>query len=485
MRIALIILLCFVWLSGHAQPGPHGGTLSFKVYDQKGKIITKDNSDFRFRAGFTRQVDLYTNYNFKHEFIWVGDKLQYEAYQTPAGGVIPTNFSIIISNKEGTMRITGLPEFANQQLVIDSIPFLPGDYDVPPEYVSLINMRVNDKTVVNPLSWSVFLTSNKDQLPEITLERISNDTIEMFPEHVSGGPETKYKWELNNPYPHILKRKEGSKEWNPLFSKLNVHGSNIIEQQEREIIALKPWSKNPLCFHSLDEGQSWQILSINENIVVENFKGFTSHSFELKDVRFEGDKVIAAGVRKFRYWTTDVSLPGTFILHFNLDKNSKEYISIMERRQEEIVDWIDAHHQTYRANHIRSTKKHYSKTYPDRSTTNLLSGSFLETPGKKNLPILILKDGKYKFNGLAVRHLINRKFPAYMTNGEYSFNDSTITFNPYNPRSEMKDGTGANVNFEPIGTYYWWSSNVHLFLFKFGESKYSYKMYRITLFVKE
>lgn len=128
MKSQLITFFLLFCINSFAQPGPFGGMLSFKVYNN-GKKINLPNENWKITPTNITLADSANTGRF-----YFPDKNEgfYNIIPapTPAGGSVKDDFYLDIVFKKDTMRIYP-PSFRHQDIELDSIPFQKGVYKIP------------------------------------------------------------------------------------------------------------------------------------------------------------------------------------------------------------------------------------------------------------------------------------------------------------------------------------------------------------------
>lgn len=139
MKSQLITLFLLFCINSFAQPGPSGGMLSFKVYNN-GKKINLPNENWKITPTNITLADSANTGRF-----YFPDKNEgfYNIIPapTPAGGSVKDDFYLDIVFKKDTMRIYP-PSFRHQDIELDSIPFQKGVYKIPQ---SVYDFKKNSK----------------------------------------------------------------------------------------------------------------------------------------------------------------------------------------------------------------------------------------------------------------------------------------------------------------------------------------------------
>lgn len=129
MKILKILFFILISNIAFGQPGPFGGMLSFKVYNN-GKKIDLPNENWKI---IPTNITLADSTNI-HYSGFLRNKIDGFYYiipaPTPGGGNVNNDFYLDIVYKKDTMRVYP-PSFRNQTIELDSIPFQKGVYKIP------------------------------------------------------------------------------------------------------------------------------------------------------------------------------------------------------------------------------------------------------------------------------------------------------------------------------------------------------------------
>lgn len=156
MKSQLSILFLFFCINSFAQPGSHGGYLSFKVY-KDGKLINLPNKDWEVVPNNIILAD-----STKHTLVYalLGEKQKSDFYYivpepTPVGGKVDVDFHLDIIYQGDTMRIFP-PSIQFQNIELDSIVFKKGIYKIPQHIYNLKEISKKGK-----------VSYDKDPVPSI------------------------------------------------------------------------------------------------------------------------------------------------------------------------------------------------------------------------------------------------------------------------------------------------------------------------------
>lgn len=132
-------LLFFSWFRMVAQPGPYGGDIKFKVYEN-GKIVDLSKKSWKIIPNNITLIEATIPYEYP-------DYYRIVPYPTPMGGMVAPNFYLDIIHKKDTMRLYP-PSPSNENIVLDSIPFLVGTYKIP-KHIYDLKETINTKKARN------------------------------------------------------------------------------------------------------------------------------------------------------------------------------------------------------------------------------------------------------------------------------------------------------------------------------------------------
>lgn len=160
-RLLLVVVMAMLLVPGMvlSQPGPSGGTLRVRVFDDHGRIITPENKYFQV---YLDTVGIHQDSNVEHSFklnwgnkegVWYWD-----SYPTPMGGMCPGDIDLIITDCMDTMRVL-LTCPAYGLLKIDSIPFLPGVYE--PDML-MINFKCFNGSFIKNHGWDSYKINEEE-----------------------------------------------------------------------------------------------------------------------------------------------------------------------------------------------------------------------------------------------------------------------------------------------------------------------------------
>ena len=128
----LIVLFALIAFKTYAQP-VHSptGTLAFKVY-KDGKQVDLSNSSWKIEPKNITLSEKQVPYRYP-------DFYRVSPVSTYMGGLVQEDFFLNIIFKNDTMQVHP-PNFRNSHITLDSVPFSPGIYILPPHIYSLKNV---------------------------------------------------------------------------------------------------------------------------------------------------------------------------------------------------------------------------------------------------------------------------------------------------------------------------------------------------------
>lgn len=123
MKKFLLPILIYLLHLGptYSQPGAFGGHLEFKIYTAKNKTISPQDTDYKVTVENTQPGDT---------FLYYQDHYRAIPEPTPVGSYVSKDFRIVISHNADTM-IVYPPNFGEKTILLDSIPFSAGTYNIP------------------------------------------------------------------------------------------------------------------------------------------------------------------------------------------------------------------------------------------------------------------------------------------------------------------------------------------------------------------
>jgi hypothetical protein len=486
MKAAALLFFFFCFgLSSMAQPGASGGHLIFRVVDAQGRSIKSGRSGYTcFPTWGPGEPDDFRNehpewYPFARAFSQTSDGYwRYESIPTPAGGVVPFDFTINIVHGRDTMRIRSLDDFSHGELRVDSIPFIPGRFTVPNAYVGLLNVS-NAKGRITNRNWELFsrATLPPDSIVAERLQLTDYKTVEEKPDSrpTCARLATPFDAAANTSAVYLS---NGSGKPSVLLLR-NIGGQVLSYACEGSTLVLL--LANDLVLKSDDDGANWRVYQVRTGAKVHVFGDEVEvFPFVIKQLRVQGGQVLASGYWEGRWMWSNALLAGTYQLHFNPGPASAAYKRSTANARADMLAAITASMQEREASFRRNIRQPL-RAAPNQAFVRqhlLRQGHFMQnnsyiSPAAewegtvdsvdygayfiyRERPIVTLQNGHFQYTG---SHWVknsseNSEVPAFNTNGTYTFTDSTITFQARAGRADWPGGSTAD--FYPSGTYYYY-----------------------------
>lgn len=311
----LFFFAFFLFKSLHAQPGAYGGELKFKVYKDD-KIVNLSDTKWKVdmhNGSFMGQTNPYAY----PDFYSIIPK------KTPMGGTVANNFYLELVFGKDTMKVYP-PDFKDEKIILDSIPFKVGTYKIP-NHIYNLKQTIEQNKAYNYIprlngTWDLF-SNDKFETYKCYLEKIKDI------EHAS----------RQNMY-------TTPNEWD----KMLTNGRQEFTFRNNVII-------------STDDGKNYRIYEV-KNISETTFWGENIlgkiHLISL----FQEKHTIYALVEKF-YGGTNPSgtTYGIYKLHFIEKEASKQLIERLKGKQTE---------EDYQAA-VRFTNKHLGNVWSRKRLTQI------------------------------------------------------------------------------------------------------------------
>ncbi len=252
------------------QPGPFGGSLTFRIFDENGVLITPSRTEFTVTAENINDGD---NFSYsKSYFLMTPNK-------TPVGSFVSKNFHIRIIYYVDTMLIY-TPNFGDVHINFDSITFQSGTFNIPDHIYNFdnSNLFLNGNTRPNIKADWVFF---KSTTPTVFIELIE----ELTPPKEWDEFSKKYFKTFLKP----IKIKYPTKE--------TFYLSNIIIVKD-----------------SIEYFTVYQIKDIVENTLFSDSKVY---EFKVDTIYYENNFLYAIGFRDFGIGGTVRTIYGKFKLYYD------------------------------------------------------------------------------------------------------------------------------------------------------------------------
>lgn len=456
MQCTRPLLFFFFWLTAQtlaqAQPGPFGGTLSFRLF-HKGKNVAHDSS---------YKVTLHyegLKYRFYKTVLRDSKRLWFEAEETPVGGILPNDFSICIAHLTDTMQLLGAEKYASMGLDLDSVPFLKGRYLLPDYFFSnlkvapgirMLNFGWPCQNVEAPCKVHTYLPEKVSHLPLIAgaaedITVITTDSSYLVKVKDTNTP----VWRT------VFAYQRHRNKFFPLQVKVAQHGQTLVVHNSNMILV------------SLDHGNSWRCYWPDEMYSPKDNGGGRIRNFFHDTVFFAGNQLYARAQWQLSEFGVSVIKHETFRLHLDTDQNPEFHKALLAKAEKDMANLMDsalaAGRQKMFTNvmaGIKSFKSYHRPNYLKKVTLFQYQGYYLT--------VISLNNGSYNMSQYLLLPYKPEKRPICFSEGTYIVNDSTITFNEQK-KLFVKGVDPLVAYFRPQGLYYYYWGQNYIDFYKFHE----------------
>ena len=484
---------------GVAQPGPWGGSLRFRLFDPKSQLIAPERTDYYcFPSWRVSEKESLAHRGTLHNFAATFQQedcngyRMYAAMPTPAGGIVPPDFTLNVVHGRDTMRVHGLTDFGRYTLRLDSIPFKPGTYWVPAAYVPLLNVQAVGGRIENN-GWD-FFRSPAARPDRLTTERLVPHTeASNTPDSAVSDPQ------LTVQSVESIRR---GHEFEP--GRSSVYLAN--GRRQRPKLLLRHLTGRPqavagvgdrllvlvterIVLKSENGGITWRVYEVHDAIAVPRH----GHVAKLEELNInkiwtEGDQVLAHGSRysgEGGSWRS--KQPSLYKLHFIQDSTSALIQRNYARGQADYLAALTRHEQQRKNEFMQRVRIDYRKAENQSlvrqgllrhswfaqndsyilPATNWKSGINDGRPAGMmyhlERPIVVLHSSQFSYvgtNWVTTPTTQGEHLPQFVESGSYTVTDSTITFQAQPADRFTPAAPAAGFNYYPAGTYYYHYMNV-------------------------
>ena len=456
--LALIGLFLLVSMRGLAQPGAFGGSLRFRLFDPEGRQIGPGRAGYQcFPSWDSLVLPGYMRghperWQFAHTFAYGRDGYwRYQSIPTPAGGILPPDFTILVVHGPDTMRVQGFAGVTYEPgLQIDSIPFLAGrltDASNP-----MLNVRGGAGHLAN-VGWE--WQHNREYHPaRLTAERLTSfvNSADSLPRLVPlpcSRLQVRYSAATNESAVYLRPAQGGA----PQLLLRRLPGRVEASCSGRTLLLAGGY-----VLKSDDDGTTWHLYQARDATHwQQGAEQAYSGDFRPQQVWLDGPRVLATGYRSFSYQGWGRQLPGTFELHLTPDTTAPAVQRSYAKARADIT--VAIAHRTQQLQAIFYQNLRASRRTPEHqaalrqfSLQHCTLSSFGASPAP---PLLTLQNGHFQYDGthwVRSPDALGDRVPLYQARGTYVLTDSTITFRPAvgSPATHAPD-----ADFYPVGTYYY------------------------------
>lgn len=190
--IVLLLLLWLPWFVVIAQPTFKTGEFRFRVFSPTGEMLIQNKNASVKVDWFDKSAT--PPGPFIKTFIgqFESGYFYYQPMMSPAGGIIAPDIYFQIVYQQDTMRLVGINKFNREMAIIDSVPFLAGNYYLDYSFLPLLNVLPSKQHSICEFSWAdfkkpviaplantfspVFLWAKEDEAFGTLLENVQNES---------------------------------------------------------------------------------------------------------------------------------------------------------------------------------------------------------------------------------------------------------------------------------------------------------------------
>ena len=278
----------------YSQPGPSSGKLEFKVYDKEGNAITPNNKIFK--------IDV-ENINEKDTFFYSEPYYKVIPFGTPMGGYVSRDFNIIIKCETDTMIIYP-PNFGDNKIKFDSIPFNRGIYKIPEHIYYFDNLKLPLKVTTYPSIYNDWCFFKLPQ-PNIYIELVK---------------------ELPMPEPWEIKKEKYFKKFSTPI---------LIQHSDREIYYFSD------LILVKDSNNYYKIYKIKDIVDKSLFQESNVYDFRCDTIFYTNDTYYAVGFRNVGIGGTVQEIYGEFKLHFDDNLTENQIFCLKYKFHQDIKRYVN------------------------------------------------------------------------------------------------------------------------------------------------